>query len=176
MGISILTAAVSLMAVMSCSGGKEPTEPTPPAEKRSMTVQESVEIDHAAGLFTVDVNANFEFRVESGADWAKFERIEGNKVYFTAEENSHKSSRETQVKFIDSSDRYYYKTAVVTQKGNPNPTTTLSMVDKNATAETKALYANLWKLAGRRHIRSARHPAAWTWWGNSAYGRDTPSA
>ena len=147
MGISILTAAVSLMAVMSCSDGKEPTEPTPPAEKRSMTVQESVEIDHAAGLFTVDVNANFEFRVESGADWAKFERIEGNKVYFTAEENSYTSSRETQVKFIDSSDRYYYKTAVVTQKGNPNPTTTLSMVDKNATAETKALFANLWKLA-----------------------------
>lgn len=176
MGISILTAAVSLMAAMSCSGGNEPVESTAPSDTRSMTVQESVEIDHAAGPFAVTVDANFQFRVETQADWVTFDRIEGDKVWFTVEENSYTASRETQIKFVDTDDRYYYKNTTVTQKANPAPTVTLSIVDKNATAETKALYVNLWKLA-EEGFMFGHHDDLWygRYWYNEPGMSDTKS-
>lgn len=175
MGTSILAAAVSLMAVMSCSDDNKTTEPAP-SDTRSMTVQESVEIDHAAGPFSVTVDANFQFRAETQADWMTFDRIEGNKVWFTAEENGYTTSRDAQIKFVDVNDRYYYKNTTVTQKGDPSPTTTLSMVDKDATAETKALYANLWKLA-EEGFMFGHHDDLWygRYWYNEPGMSDTKS-
>lgn len=175
MGTSILAAAISLMAVMSCSDENKTTEPAP-SDTRSMTVQESVEIDHAAGPFSVIVDANFQFRAEAQADWMTFDRIEGNKVWFTAEENGYTTPRDAQIKFVDVNDRYYYKNTVVTQKGDPNPVTTLSMVDKNATAETKALYANLWKLA-EEGFMFGHHDDLWygRYWYNEPGMSDTKS-
>lgn len=175
MGTSILAAAVSLMAVMSCSDDNKTTEPAP-FDTRSMTVQESVEIDHAAGPFSVTVDANFQFRAETQADWMTFDRIEGNKVWFTAEENGYTTSRDAQIKFVDVNDRYYYKNTTVTQKGDPSPTTTLSMVDKDATAETKALYANLWKLA-EEGFMFGHHDDLWygRYWYNEPGMSDTKS-
>lgn len=175
MGISILTAAVSLIAVLSCSGSKETPEPTP-SETRSMTVQESVEIDHAAGQFYIEVDANFEFKAEPQLDWMHFDRIEGKKVWFTAEENAYTTSREGQVKFTDKKDPYYYKMSTVTQKANPSPVVTLSLVDKNATEETKALYANLWKLA-ETGFMFGHHDDLWygRYWYNEPGKSDTKS-
>ena len=175
MGISILTAAVSLIAVLSCSGSKETPEPTP-SETRSMTVQESVEIDHAAGQFYIEVDANFEFKAEPQLDWMHFDRIEGKKVWFTAEENAYTTSREGQVKFTDKKDLYYYKMSTVTQKANPSPVVTLSIVDKNATEETKALYANLWKLA-ETGFMFGHHDDLWygRYWYNEPGKSDTKS-
>lgn len=175
MGTSILAAAFSLMAVMSCSDDNKTTEPAP-SDTRSMTVQESVEIDHTAGPFSVTVDANFQFRAEAQADWMIFDRIEGNKVWFTAEENGYTTSRDAQIKFVDVNDRYYYKNTTVTQKGDPSPTTTLSMVDKDATAETKALYANLWKLA-EEGFMFGHHDDLWygRYWYNEPGMSDTKS-
>ena len=85
MGMSILAAAVSMMAALSCSDGKEMTE-TQTGEK-NITVQERVEIDHAGGEFSINVEANFEFKVEPQAEWISFDRIEGSKVWFTAQAN-----------------------------------------------------------------------------------------
>lgn len=146
MSISLLSMAASLTALLSCSGtGNEP-EPAP-ADTRFMTVPESVEIAHNAGSFSVDVNANFTFTAESQTDWMEFDRTEDGKAWFTVEDNSRTSPREGKIKVSDASDRYYYKMVTVTQAGDPAPTVSLSIVDKNATAETKALYANLWALA-----------------------------
>ena len=175
MGTSILAAAISLMAVLSCSDEKKTTEPAP-SDTRSMTVQESVEIDYAAGPFSVTVDANFQFRAEVQADWMTFDRIEGDKVWFNAEENCNTASREAQIKFVDVNDRYYCKNATVIQKGDPSPTTTLTMVDKNATAETKALYANLWKLA-EEGFMFGHHDDLWygRYWYNEPGMSDTKS-
>ena len=148
MGISTLAAAVAMMAAVSCSGIEDtpPVEETP-AKTRTMTVQENVEIDNAAGEFSVEVEANFEYWANPQANWIKFERIEGNKAWFSAKENTAVAERVGQIKFADIKDSYFYKTATVTQLGDPAARFTLSLVDKNATDETKALYANLWTIA-----------------------------
>ena len=175
MGISLLSAAASLLAVMSCSGNEPSPEPTP-SDTRSLTVQESVEIAHTGGEFTVEVRSNFTFDAQPQTDWIRFDRIEGDKVCFIAEKNSYSSSREASIKIVDVNDRYYYKMVTVTQLENPAPAVTLSMVDKNATAETKALYANLWKLA-EEGFMFGHHDDLWygRYWYNEAGKSDTKS-
>lgn len=175
MGIALLSAAASLLAVMSCSGKEPSPEPTP-SDTRSLTVQESVEIAHTGGEFTVEVKSNFTFDAQPQTDWIRFDRIEGDKVCFIAEKNSYSSSREASIKIVDVNDRYYYKMVTVTQLENPAPAVTLSMVDKNATAETKALYANLWKLA-EEGFMFGHHDDLWygRYWYNEAGKSDTKS-
>lgn len=175
MGIALLSAAASLLAVMSCSGNEPSPEPTP-SDTRSLTVQESVEIAHTGGEFTVEVKSNFTFDAQPQTDWIRFDRIEGDKVCFIAEKNSYSSSREASIKIVDVNDRYYYKMVTVTQLENPAPAVTLSMVDKNATAETKALYANLWKLA-EEGFMFGHHDDLWygRYWYNEAGKSDTKS-
>ena len=175
MGIALLSAAASLLAVMSCSGNEPSQEPTP-SDTRSLTVQESVEIAHTGGEFTVEVKSNFTFDAQPQTDWIRFDRIEGDKVCFIAEKNSYSSSREASIKIVDVNDRYYYKMVTVTQLENPAPAVTLSMVDKNATAETKALYANLWKLA-EEGFMFGHHDDLWygRYWYNEAGKSDTKS-
>lgn len=175
MGIALLSAAASLLAVMSCSGNEPSPEPTP-SDTRSLTVQESVEIAHTGGEFTVEVKSNFTFDAQPQTDWIRFDRIEGDKVCFIAEKNSYSSSREASIKIVDVNDRYYYKMVTVTQLENPAPAVTLSMVDKNATAETKALYANLWKLA-EDGFMFGHHDDLWygRYWYNEAGKSDTKS-
>lgn len=175
MGIALLSAAASLLAVMSCSGNEPSPEPTP-SDTRSLTVQESVEIAHTGGEFTVEVKSNFTFDAQPQTDWIRFDRIEGDKVCFIAEKNSYSSSREAGIKIVDVNDRYYYKMVTVTQLENPAPAVTLSMVDKNATAETKALYANLWKLA-EEGFMFGHHDDLWygRYWYNEAGKSDTKS-
>ena len=175
MGIALLSAAASLLAVMSCSGNEPSPEPTP-SDTRSLTVQESVEIAHTGGEFTVEVRSNFTFDAQPQTDWIRFDRIEGDKVCFIAEKNSYSSSREASIKIVDVNDRYYYKMVTVTQLENPAPAVTLSMVDKNATAETKALYANLWKLA-EEGFMFGHHDDLWygRYWYNEAGKTDTKS-
>lgn len=175
MGIALLSAAASLLAVMSCSGNEPSPEPTP-SDTRSLIVQESVEIAHTGGEFTVEVKSNFTFDAQPQTDWIRFDRIEGDKVCFIAEKNSYSSSREASIKIVDVNDRYYYKMVTVTQLENPAPAVTLSMVDKNATAETKALYANLWKLA-EEGFMFGHHDDLWygRYWYNEAGKSDTKS-
>ena len=176
MSISTLAAATLMMAAMSCSGGKEATEPTSGNQKdeRSMTVQESVEVDCAAGQFYVEVEANFEFSADPQKEWVSFDRIEGKKVWFNVGYNGQVYPRTCQIRFTDVNDRYFYKVTTVTQKGDPSPKTTLSIVDKNATPETKALYANLWKIA-QSGFMFGHHDDLWygRYWYNEPGKSDT---
>ena len=168
----ILAVAVSLMAALSCSDGKEPSGGQ--SEERSITVQERVEIDHVAGLFTIEVEANFEFMAEPQVEWMAFEKIEGTRVWFTAEANDNTSDRMGKVKITDPTDKYFYKEIRVTQKGNPNPYASLIMVDGNATAQTKALYANLWDIASKGFM-FGHHDDLWygRYWYNEPGKSDT---
>lgn len=173
MSISIFSAAASLLALLSCSEG--PVEPTPaPADSRSMTVTDLVEIEHTGGSFAIDVEANFEFVTDPQSDWVEFDRIEGSKAYFIAEENSNVNVREATVKFIDAKDRYYYKTSKVTQKANPTPMVTLNIVDKYATDQTKALFANLWAIS-EKGFMFGHHDDLWygRYWYNEPGNSDT---
>lgn len=173
MSISFISIAASLAALMSCSDNGGNPEPSL-SDTRSMTVPEKVEISHAAGSFSVDVQANFEFSAESQADWLAFERIDGGKVWLSAEENRTTAPREGKIKISDAKDRYYYKTVTVTQAENPAPAVSLGIVDKNATAETKALYANLWALA-EKGFMFGHHDDLWygRYWYNEPGMSDT---
>lgn len=171
MGTALLSAAASLLAVMSCSGNEPLPEPTP-SDSRSLTVQESIEIAHTGGGFSVEVKANFVFEAQPQSDWIEFDRTEGDKVYFLADKNTFTGTREGSIKIVDSNDRYYYKMVKVTQAGNP--VVTLTLADKNATAETKALYANLWELA-EKGFMFGHHDDLWygRYWYNEPGNSDT---
>ena len=172
MGMSFLIAAVLPMAVLSCSDVNGESDSS--AGERHMTVQERVEIDHDTERFSVEVEANFEFNVESQVEWLGFEKVEGSKVWFTAQTNRSRDSRLGKVRFTDPSDKYFYKEVRVSQKGSPEQPVSLSLADRNATAETKALYANLWDIASRGFM-FGHHDDLWygRYWYNEQGKSDT---
>lgn len=172
--MSILVAAVSLMAALSCTDAKEQTGDS--TKEKTITVQERVEVDHAGGQFSINVEANFEFQVEPLADWIAFDRIEGSKVWFTAQENEGRENRTGKVKFTDPERSFFYKETRISQNYDKNPevSMSLSIVDKNATAETKALYANLWHIATKGFM-FGHHDDLWygRYWYNKQGESDT---
>ena len=174
MGITFLTAAVSLMAALSCNDAKDQSES--PVGERSITVQERVEIDHAGGQFSINVEADFEFKVEPQVDWISFDRVEGSKVWFTAQPNEGREDRLGKVKFTDPERSFFYKETRVSQSYDRNPevSMSLSLVDKNATAQTKALYANLWDIAAKGFM-FGHHDDLWygRYWYNKPGESDT---
>ena len=172
MGMSILTAAVSMMAALSCTDGKESYRTA--SSERIIKVQERAEIGHAAGAFSINVEANFEFNVEPQVEWIGYDRTEENRIWLNAEENGSTSDRMGKVKITDPKDKFFYKEIRVIQKGNPNTSATLNIVDKNATAETKALYANLWDIAAKGYM-FGHHDDLWygRYWYNESGKSDT---
>lgn len=172
--MSILVAAVSVMAALSCTDAKEQTGDS--TKEKTITVQERVEIDHAGGQFSINVEANFEFQVEPLADWIAFDRIEGSRVWFTAQENEGRENRTGKVKFTDPERSFFYKETRISQNYDKNPevSMSLSIVDKNATAETKALYANLWHIATKGFM-FGHHDDLWygRYWYNKQGESDT---
>ena len=174
MGMSILVAAVSIMAALSCTDAKEQTGDS--TKEKTITVQERVEIDHAGGQFSINVEANFEFQAEPLVDWIAFDRIEGSKVWFTAQENEGREARTGKVKFTDPERSFFYKETRISQNYDKNPevSMSLSIVDKNATAETKALYANLWHIATKGFM-FGHHDDLWygRYWYNKQGESDT---
>lgn len=172
--MSILVAAVSLMAALSCTDAKEQTGDS--TKEKTITVQERVEIDHAGGQFSINVEANFEFQAEPLVDWIAFDRIEGSKVWFTAQENEGREARTGKVKFNDPERSFFYKETRISQNYDKNPevSMSLSIVDKNATAETKALYANLWQIATKGFM-FGHHDDLWygRYWYNKQGESDT---
>ena len=174
MGMSILAAAVSMMAALSCTDGKEQTEAQ--TGEKNITVQERVEIDHVGGSFSVNVEANFGFLVEPQDAWIEFDRLDGTKVWFTAAANEGYEDRVGKIRFTDPERKFFYKETRVSQKYDRNPemSKSLSLVDKSATAETKALYANLWDLAARGFM-FGHHDDLWygRYWYNKPGESDT---
>ena len=176
MGITFLTAAVSLMAALSCTDGK--VQSGTPVGERTITVDERVEIDFAGGQFSVNAKANFAYEVESLSDWIRFDRINGEKIWFTAEANEGLNDRLGKVRITDPEREFFYKEVRISQKAGmaPDISVSLSLVDKKATAQTKALYANLWDIAAKGFM-FGHHDDLWygRYWYNKPGESDTKS-
>lgn len=174
MGISVFAAAFCMMAVHSCTDVKEEQQGL--SSEKSITVPERVEIDQKGGSFSISVEANFEYEAQSLTDWIEFDRIDGKKAYFTAKANESLTDRLGKVKFTDPEREYFYKETRVSQKADKDPevSMSLSLVDKNATAQTKALYANLWDIASKGFM-FGHHDDLWygRYWYNEQGRSDT---
>ena len=171
----VLSVLIALSAIWSCGGGSK-VNPTP-ADTRSLTLgRESVELPYQKTEFSISVTANFEYSVSVEGDWihentsssTEFMRV------FTADENPSAGGRSAEIKFTDKKDRYYSKSVSVSQAANPVSNVTLHIVDKNATEETKALFANLWKIADTGWM-FGHHDDLWygRYWYDEAGNSDT---
>lgn len=172
----VLVATVLMMAALSCTDRGSYIVDSD-AEK-TISAPEKVEIDYLGGSFSIKVEANFNFEVKSMTDWIEYERTDGSTVWFEAKENNSLTDRLGKVRFTDPQREFFYKEIRISQKGNKNPdvSMSLSLVDKNATAETKALYANLWDISSRGFI-FGHHDDLWygRYWYNEQGKSDTKS-
>ena len=165
-----------LFLLVSCGGGNDPV-PTPTDTRHLSFAQANIEIGYDRTAFTVSVDANFDYRVDIQADWIKADpdrTSTPSTQYFLAERNPVGTARTATLRFIDRSDRYYAKDVTVTQAANPLRNEELSIVDKNATPETKALLANLWAIADKGWM-FGHHDDLWygRYWYNQAGKSDT---
>ena len=158
------------------SCGKQP-EPAPTDSRRLSFPSESVSVSWEGGDFTVGVNANFEYKVTPAAAWITEKSLsDASAPVFTATPNALAGERTTTIRFTDKSDRYYFKDVTVVQEGNPSALEAISIVDKDATPETKALLAHLWLIADRGWM-FGHHDDLWygRHWYNEPGGSDTKS-
>ena len=165
-----------LFLLVSCGGGNDPV-PTPVDSRHLSFAQAEIGIGYDRTAFSVSVDANFDYRVDIQADWVKADpdrTSTPSTQYFLAERNPVGTARTATLRFIDRSDRYYAKDVTVTQAANPLRDEELSIVDKNATPETKALLANLWAIADKGWM-FGHHDDLWygRYWYNQAGKSDT---
>lgn len=144
----VVASLVTLAALWGCVS--KSVDPGSSADTRSLSFDKNaITVPYSGGYFELRVNANFPYTLTLEGDWIRENSgMSSTQVrYFVAEENPFSATREAVIKVTDSKDRYYSKSVKVTQEANPVSAVTLNIVDKNATAETKALFANLWKIA-----------------------------
>jgi len=113
--------------------------------------REMVEVSSAGERFSLRVSANFDYNIEVNVDWMREDKTMSSTLlhYFIVDENVIKEARIGEIRFTDVADRYYTKAVKVTQAAGSGqrPSMSMSIVDKDATAETKALLGNLWAIA-----------------------------
>lgn len=156
----MLYAILASMLFSFCTGGEEPI----PEDSRVLELTISTDqLDWRECGFNVLVNANFEYKVDIDASWVSYDdgmTSTASALYFIAQENPALAPRTVTIKFTDVNDRYYSKVVTATQAANPEPALTLSIVDKDATPQTKALFANLYKI-GFEGIMFGHHDDLW---------------
>lgn len=166
-----------LAATCSCAG-KTSGESAPVSDTRSMELNASTtELTWEGGMLSVQVKANFVYSVDVNADWISLDANANNSnqiQYFIAEKNSQNQPRSAEIRFSDVNDRYYFKSVQVSQTANPATRLEVSIVDKNATEETKALFANLF-LVGQKGFMFGHHDDLWygRYWYNEPGRSDT---
>lgn len=170
--LSCLAMLLGIASAQAC-GSKSVSET--PTDTRELTVAPaSVQISHEATEYSFTVKANFEYKVVIDVDWISVKSASRTALVFNVEENRSESSREADIRLVDENDRYWFKAVKVVQDKNPVQTVRLSIVDKNATDQTKALYANLWALA-EKGFMFGHHDDLWygRHWYNEPGGSDT---
>ena len=152
--------------------------PEPEKDSRELTLSgPETALPWERTAFTVQVGANFEYKVSIEAEWIHENTDERSTEfirYFVADENPDNWERQGTIRFTDVKDRYYTKSVTVTQGPNAAAKQSISIVDKDATPETKALLANLWAIADKGWM-FGHHDDLWYgryWYGNSG-GSDT---
>ena len=129
-----------------------PAEPEPKDNRHLSFAKDKIDVDYRESGFSVQVDANFDYKVDIQDDWIVADPDKtstSSTQYFIARRNEAAAERTAVLRFVDKADRYYAKEVKVTQAANPVEKVTLTIVDKDATAETKALFANLWAVADK---------------------------
>lgn len=165
-----------MLLVMAC--GEKPTPDTGGEEEtRTLTLTpESVTLAWDADSFELGVKANFAFSASVDASWIALDESSStsSSLVFNVEKNLSVIKRSATIKVVDKNDKYYHKSVTVSQDVNPNPDIVLSIVDKQATDETKALLANLYNIGGKGFM-FGHHDDLWygRYWYNEPGRSDT---
>jgi hypothetical protein len=154
-----------------------PVDPEPKDNRHLSFAKDRIDVDYGETGFSVQVDANFDYRVDILDEWIVTDSgrtSTSTTQYFIAHKNEAAAERTATIRFIDKADRYFVKEVKVTQAANPVEKVTLSIVDKNATPETKALFANLWAVADKGWM-FGHHDDLWygRYWYNEAGNSDT---
>lgn len=145
--LSCLAMVLGIASAQACGpeNGKET-----PADTRELSVSPvTAQVGHEAAECSFTVETNFEYKVVIDVDWIAVKSASPTGLVLNINENTSVTPREADVRLVDRNDRYWFKTVKVVQDKNPVRKVRLSIVDKNATAQTKALYANLWIWPGK---------------------------
>ncbi len=161
-----------LLLLAAC--GKEPAPQAPVDTRHLSFAVTEVTVPAEGGPFEIAVDANFAYSVRTEASWISEAGGTPALKRFSAEPNPYTSARSAKIRFTDVSDRYYFKEVTVKQDVPSSESLQLSIVDKDATAETKALFANLWTVADRGWM-FGHHDDLWygRYWYNEPGGSDT---
>ena len=162
--------------VASCEKPK-PVDPEPKDTRHLSFAKDQIDVDYRETGFSVQVDANFDYKVDIQADWIVSDPDKTStsaNQYFIARKNEAAAERTATLRFVDKADRYYAKEVKVTQAANPVEKVALTIVDKDATPETKALFANLWAVADKGWM-FGHHDDLWygRYWYNEPGGSDT---
>ena len=169
---SLISVLLLSAAAVSCHPEKEPVQPK---DTRLLNLPEpEIYLTSEAGGFDVPVEANFDYKITIDAAWVTVDGGTADKPHFLSDANPYGSDRSCKIRFTDVSDRYYYKEVTVIQAAPDVVLTSISIVDKQATAETKALLANLWLIADTGWM-FGHHDDLWygRYWYNEPGGSDT---
>ena len=174
---TFISLLASIGALLSSCEKPQPVDPEPKDTRHLNFPKEQIDVDYGETAFSVQVDANFAYNVDIQADWivADPDRASSSAIqYFIARKNESSSPRTATLRFADKNDRYYAKDVKVTQAGNPVQKVALSIVDKDATPETKALLANLWAIAEKGWM-FGHHDDLWygRYWYDKAGESDT---
>lgn len=174
--ISLFTA---LVGIACCSCGNGEAEETEPVDARflKLTLLSQSELEAGQGEVEVKVETNVDYTVSVNADWLHLNASSAAKtttLTFSADANESTGQRSATITVSDKQDRFYAQSVQVVQKGNPITKEDLSIVDKQATDQTKALLANLWTIADRGFM-FGHHDDLWygRYWYNEAGRSDT---
>jgi len=181
--LSIMMSLVMVMmgfACCSCGSSSEEVPPQPTDTRYlRLTLNPSTDLDATATEVELKVETNLDYTVAVDADWLKQKETASSKaatLQFAAEANMSMSARTATITVSDKNDRYYSQSVKVTQRGSTIEYEELSIVDKQATDQTKALLANLWTIADRGFM-FGHHDDLWygRYWYNEPGASDTKS-
>lgn len=180
--ISMTMRLVTVLAGMGCCSCQSSAEAEPtPTDTRflRLTPGDTVNIDAAATQVRLTVETNVEYAVAIDAEWLHHSPLQGAggaSLTLSADANESDNSRTAIVTVSDKTDRYYATSIRVTQAGCAVTYEELSIVDKQATAQTRALLANLWTIADRGFM-FGHHDDLWygRYWYDEPGASDTKS-
>lgn len=163
-----------LLAAGSCGGKKVQPDPTPADTRKLEITQPSGSFSWEGGTLEVKLEATFDYKVDIDVTWLQVKSSGRNMLVLDVEPNPEAVERSAKLVLSDPSDRFYAKTFSVKQQANPVQKISLNIVDKNATEQTKALFANLWAIQ-KTGFMFGHHDDLWygRFWYNEAGRSDT---